>query len=478
MTVDTSKFTPAEVLKFAEENGCTYLDIRFMDMPGLWHHYSFPITMLTEEKFETGFGFDGSSMRGWKSIHDSDMLVIPDPTTAFIDPFMEERTLVLIADVYDPITKEDFARDPRNIAKRAEAYLKSTGIADTCYIGPECEFFVFDDIRYNTSINESYFHIDSDEGSWNSGRKEEGGNLGYKPRTKGGYFPCPPVDSLHDMRGEMTTIMQQIGIIIECHHHEVATGGQCEIDMRFDSLVRMADKVMKYKNVVKNVANRWGKTATFMPKPLYGDNGTGMHCHLSLWKGGKNLFSGDKYAGMSDTGLYAIGGILKHAHAILAISNPTTNSYRRLVPGYEAPVRLAYSSRNRSASIRIPMFDSSPKAKRFEFRCPDPSSNPYLVFAALCMAVIDGIQNRIDPGQPLDKDIYDLPPEEAKNVPSTPATLAHALEALEADHEWLTRGGVFSEDLINAWISYKRKHEVEAMALRPHPYEFNLYFDC
>ncbi len=478
MSVDTSKFGPKDVLEYASEQGCSFLDLRFTDMLGMWHHYSFPIGQLTEEKFEAGFGFDGSSMRGWKAINDSDMIVIPDPTTAFIDPFMEERTLVLTADILDPITREDFTRDPRNVCKRAENWLAASGLADTVYVGPEAEFFIFDEIRHSTGINESYYHIDSDEGCWNSGRKEEGGNLGYKPRLKGGYFPLPPGDSLHDIRAEMVTVMQAIGLNIECHHHEVATGGQCEIDMRYDSMLRMADNMQKYKYVVRNVARQWGKTATFMPKPLFGDNGTGMHCHLSFWKGSTPLFAGDKYAGVSDACLWAIGGLLAHAPALLALTNPTTNSYRRLVPGYEAPVRLAYSSRNRSASIRIPMYDSSPKAKRLEFRCPDPSCNPYLAFAALCMAMADGIQNRIDPGQPLDKDIYDLPPEEAKNVPSTPATLAHALDALEQDHEFLTKGGVFSPDLINAWIGYKRKNEVEAIALRPHPYEFNMYYDC
>ncbi len=465
------------VIEFAKKQGCRYLDIRFMDLPGLWQHYTFPIQQLTEDKFEDGFGFDGSSIRGWKAINDSDMIVIPDPTSAFVDPFMNDKTLVLIGDIFDPITKEDFPRDPRNIARRVETYLRSTGIADTCFVGPEAEFFVFDDVRYDQTLNSGYYFLDSKEGAWNSGREEPGGNLAYKPRVKGGYFPVPPSDSLHGLRAEMVNVMQQLGLDVECHHHEVGTGGQCEIDMRYDSLVSMADSLMVYKYVVKNVARGHGSTATFMPKPLFGDNGTGMHCHLSLWKDDKPLFAGDAYAGLSDLALYAIGGILKHAPALLALTNPTTNSYRRLVPGYEAPVRLAYSSRNRSASIRIPMYSNSPKAKRLEFRCPDPSCNPYLAFSAMCMAMIDGIQNRIDPGQPLDKDIYDLPKEELLNVPSTPASLEEALRALEEDHEFLTRGEVFSEDVLQAWIGYKYEHEVKAMALRPHPFEFIQYFD-
>lgn len=468
--------TPSEVLALMKKKEVRVVDLRFMDMPGLWQHLSVPSGMLTEDSFEDGFGFDGSSIRGWKKISESDMIIVPEPATAFIDPFMQVPTLVMICNIRDPITREDYNRDPRNIARKAENYMRSTGLAEICYVGPECEFFIFDDIRFDQTTNSGYYYIDSNEGRWNSGRVENP-NLGYKPRKKEAYFPVPPMDSLQDIRTEMMLALEDAGIDVEAHHHEVATGGQSEIDMRFDSLVRMADKVLQYKYIVKNVARRHNKTVTFMPKPLWDDNGTGMHCHVSLWRGGKNLFAGDGYGGMSEMAMYAIGGIIHHASAILAITNPTTNSYKRLVPGFEAPVRLAYSSRNRSAAIRIPVLSQSPKAKRFEFRCPDPSCNPYLAFSAILMAALDGIQNRIHPGEPLDRDIYDMAPEELKNVPGTPGSLEEALKALEADHEFLLRGDVFSEDVIEAWIRYKMDHEVTPVRCRPHPYEFALYYD-
>ena len=468
--------TPKEVLEFAKANGVKMVDLKFLDLPGLWQHFSVPISELDESSFDDGFGFDASSIRGWQPINASDMLVIPDPETAVIDPFMEVPTLSLVCNIVDPITRERYTRDPRYIAQKAEEYLKFTGIADTSYFGPEAEFFIFDDIRYDSASNYSYYFIDSDEGIWNSGR-EEGPNLGYKIRHKEGYFPVPPSDTLQDIRTEMALVMEQVGIRVECQHHEVATAGQAEIDMRFAPLVKMGDQLMWFKYIIKNVARRHGKTVTFMPKPLYGDNGSGMHTHVSLWKDGKPLFAGDRYAGLSEMALYAIGGILKHAPALCAFTNPTTNSYKRLVPGYEAPVNLAYSSRNRSAAIRIPMYSTSPKAKRLEFRTPDPSCNGYLAFSAILMAVLDGIENRLDPGEPLDKDIYALSPEELKNVPSTPGSLEEALDALEKDHEFLLKGGVFTRDVIDMWIEYKRLREVDPVKLRPHPYEFHLYFD-
>jgi len=468
--------TPKEVLEFAETHKAKMLDLKFMDFPGMWQHFSVPIHQLSEDSFEEGFGFDGSSIRGWQAIHTSDMLVIPDPNTAVIDPIMEAPTLSLICNIVDPITKERYTRDPRNIAQKAEAYLKSTGIADQAFIGPEAEFFIFDDIRYDSKENCAYYFIDSIEGQWNTGA-EEMPNLGYKPRYKEGYFPVPPTDSLQDLRTEMVLIMEKAGIEIEAQHHEVATAGQAEIDIRFSPLTEMADKLMMYKYIIKNVARQHGKTVTFMPKPIFGDNGSGMHTHQSLWKGGKPLFAGSGYAGLSDIGLYYIGGILKHAAALCALVAPTTNSYKRLVPGYEAPVNLAYSSRNRSAGIRVPMYSPSPKAKRAEVRFPDCTCNGYLAFAAMLMAGLDGIQNKIDPGQPLDKDIYELGPEELKDVPSVPASLEKALDALEADHEFLLKGDVFTPDAIEVWLSYKRKREVDAVRLRPHPYEFTLYYD-
>ena len=468
--------TPKEVLEFSKKNNAKMLDLKFMDFPGIWQHTSFPIPQLEESSFENGFGFDGSSIRGWQPIHASDMLLIPDPATAVMDPFTKEPTLSMICNVVDPITKERYSRDPRFIAQKAEAYLKSTGIADTSYMGPEAEFFIFDDIRYDTKEQCSYYFIDSKEGKWNSG-KEENPNLGYKPRYKEGYFPVPPTDSLMDIRAEMSLTMMSIGIDIECQHHEVATAGQCEIDMRFAPLTKCADNLMWYKYIVKNVARRNNKTATFMPKPIWNDNGSGMHTHQSLWKGGKPLFAGNAYGGLSQLALYYIGGILKHAHALAAIVAPTTNSYKRLVPGFEAPVNLAYSSRNRSASVRVPMYSPSPKAKRVEVRFPDPSCNGYLAFAAMLLAGLDGVQNKIDPGEPLDKDIYALGPEELKNVPSLPGSLEDALDALEKDQDFLLKGDVFTQDAIDMWLEYKREKEVNQMRLRPHPYEFGLYFD-
>jgi glutamine synthetase len=468
--------TPKEVLALCREKDVKSVDLRFMDFPGLWQHFTIPVDKLTEDVFEDGLGFDGSSIRGWQRINESDMLIIPQPETATLDPFCEIRTLSMICNIQDPVTREDYSRDPRNVARKAVNYLKSTGIADTCFVGPEAEFFIFDDIRFDQSANHGFYYIDSNEGQWNRGR-EEGPNLGYKLRFKEGYFPVPPADQQMDIRNEMMHALIDSGIEIEAQHHEVATGGQAEIDMKFDTLVTMADKMMMYKYIIKNVARKHGKVVTFMPKPLFGDNGSGMHCHLSLWKGGDPLFAGSGYAGLSDMALYAIGGLLRHAPALCAFTNPTTNSYKRLVPGYEAPVNLAYSQRNRSASCRIPMYSPNPKAKRVEYRCPDPSCNPYLAFSALLMAMLDGIQNKIDPGEPLDKDIYDLSPEEMKNVPTTPGALDEALAALRADHEFLLRGDVFTADVIDTWIWYKTENEVDAMRLRPHPYEFCLYFD-
>ena len=468
--------TPKEVLALIREKDVKAVDLRFMDFPGLWQHFTIPAETLTESTFEEGLGFDGSSIRGWKAINESDMLVLPQPETSFLDPFCVESTLTIICNIQDPLTKEDYSRDPRNVARKAVNFMKSTGVADIAYFGPELEFFVFDDVRFDQNQYSGYYYLDSVEGAWNSGRDEKP-NLGHKIRYKEGYFPTPPTDSLQDIRTEMMLTMIQCGIPIEAQHHEVATGGQCEIDMRFSPLVEMADKVLKYKYVVKNVARKHGKTATFMPKPLFQDNGSGMHVHSSLWKNGVNLFAGSGYAGLSDMGLYAIGGLLKHAPALCAFTNPTTNSYKRLVPGYEAPVNLAYSRRNRSASIRIPVYSPNPKAKRIEFRCPDGSSNPYLVFSAMLMAMIDGIKNKMRPGEPLDKDIYDLSPEELKGVPKTPGALDEALDCLEKDNDFLLQGDVFTPDVISTWIWYKREKEVDAIRLRPHPYEFYMCFD-
>jgi glutamine synthetase len=467
---------PKEVIEFAKNKGAKILDLRFMDFPGLWQHLSVPISELTDGLFTDGHGFDGSSIRGWQAINASDMLIIPDPNTAQIDPFLQSPTLVMVCDVVDPITRENYSRDPRNIAKKAEAYLKASGVADVAYFGPEAEFFIFDDIRFDSTENSCYYFVDSVEGQWNTGRVE-GPNLGYKPRYKEGYFPVPPMDSQQDLRSEMVLLMEAVGIQVETHHHEVATAGQAEIDMRFDSLVNMADKLQWYKYIIKQVARSHNKTATFMPKPLFNDNGSGMHTHQSLWKGGQPLFAGDGYAGVSQTCLHYIGGILKHAPALCAFVAPTTNSYKRLVPGFEAPVNLAYSSRNRSAGVRIPMYSPSPKAKRIEVRFPDPACNAYLAFSAMLMAGLDGIENRIDPGEPLDKDIYGLSPAELSKVPSVPGSLEGALSALESDHEFLIKGDVFTQDVIETWLEYKRDKEIDSVRLRPHPYEFKLYFD-
>ena len=468
--------TPKETIEMARENGVRVVDLRFMDFPGLWQHFTVPISELEESSFEDGFGFDGSSIRGWQPIHASDMLVVPDAATAKIDPFYETKTLVLICNIVDPITREAYSRDPRNIAQKAEAYLKNTGIGDTAYFGPEAEFFIFDDIRFESSRNGAFYFVDSVEGIWNSGRDEEP-NLAYKPRHKEGYFPVPPMDKFQDLRTDMLLTLENLGIDVECQHHEVATAGQAEIDMRFKPLLQMADQLMWFKYVLKNVARLNNRAVTFMPKPLFEDNGTGMHTHLSIWKGGEPLFAGDKYAGISQEALYAIGGILKHCKAVCAFTNPTTNSYKRLVPGFEAPVNLAYSSRNRSAAIRIPMYSPSPKAKRIEFRTPDPSCNGYLAFSAMLMAALDGIENKIDPGDPLDKDIYGLSPEELAEIPSAPGSLDEAIEALKNDHEFLLKGDVFTQDAIDMWIEYKTENEINEIRLRPHPHEFFLYFD-
>ena len=468
--------TPKDIVKFIETEGIEVVDLRFMDFPGLWQHFSVPAREMDEKAFDSGLGFDGSSIRGWQAINESDMLVKPVPESAFVDPFLAAKTLVLLCNICDPVTGEDYTRDPRNIARKAVAYLKGTGIGDTANFGPEAEFFIFDDIRFDQNEHEGYYHIDSVEGRWNSGRAE-GPNLGYKPRYKEGYFPVPPTDSMQDIRSEMMLALESVGVPIECQHHEVATGGQAEIDMRFAPLVTMADNLLKYKYVIKNTARKYGKTVTFMPKPLFNDNGTGMHVHISIWKGDENLFAGEGYAGMSEAAMYAIGGILKHAPSLLAFTNPTTNSYKRLVPGFEAPVNLAYSRRNRSAAVRLPMYSPSAKAKRLEFRCPDPSCNGYLAMSAILMAALDGIQNKIDPGEPLDKDIYDLPPEELAKVPTTPGSLREALQALSEDHDYLLKGDVFTPDVVETWISYKMENEVTAVDLRPHPWEFALYYD-
>jgi len=468
--------TPKEVVELMKNEKVEIVDLRFMDFPGLWQHFSVPPREIEEDTFEAGLGFDGSSIRGWQSINESDMLVKPVAETAFIDPFFAAKTLVMICNICDPVTGEDYTRDPRNIARKAANYLKASGIADIAYFGPEAEFFIFDDIRFDQNEHEGYYHIDSVEGRWNSGRMENP-NLGYKPRYKEGYFPAPPTDSQQDIRSEMVLTLEKIGVLIETQHHEVATAGQAEIDMRFAPLVEMADNVLKYKYVIKNTARKYDKTVTFMPKPIFNDNGSGMHVHFSLWKGGENLFAGDGYAGLSEMALYAIGGLLKHTPSLLAFTSPTTNSYKRLVPGFEAPVNLAYSRRNRSACCRIPMYSPSAKAKRVEFRCPDPSCNPYLGFSAMLMAAIDGIQNKIHPGEPMDKDLYDLEPEELAKVPQTPGSLREVLNALEADHKYLLMGDVFTPDVIETWISYKMTNEVQAIDLRPHPWEFALYYD-
>jgi glutamine synthetase len=470
---------PKEVIDFAKKNGALFVDLKFVDFPGIWQHTTVPVHRLEESSFEEGFGFDGSSIRGWQPINASDMLIIPDPETAKMDPFTAHPTLSLVCSVSDPITNQPYSRDPRYVAKKAEAYLRQTGIADTVFFGPEAEFFLFDNVKYEVGPQGAMYSVDSDEAIWNSGKDDKDGkNLGYKVRHKEGYFPVAPTDTLVDIRAEIMLALQASGIEVEVGHHEVATAGQCEIDCKFNRLTACGDQLLWFKYVVKNVAKKFGKSATFMPKPLYGDNGSGMHCHQSLWKEGKPLFAGDGYAGMSNLGLWYIGGILKHAKALAALTNPTTNSYRRLVPGFEAPVNLAYSSRNRSASIRIPVAGvNSPKARRIEVRFPDPSCNPYLAFAAMMMAGLDGIQNKIDPGDPLDKDIYALSPEELAEVPHMPGSLEEALGNLEKDHEFLLRGDVFTKDVIATWLEYKRDRELNQVRLRPVPYEFFLYYD-
>ena len=463
------------VLEFAGKHDVKILDLRFTDTPGLWHHISYPIEQLTEASFEDGFGIDGSSIRGWTAIQESDMILMPDAGTHLLDPFTDVPTLVLVCDVIDPVTKQPYDRDPRHIARKAEIHLASTGIADTANFGAEAEFFIFDNVRFDQREQHGFYYIDAEEGRWNSGRAEN--NLGYRPRFKEGYFPVPPTDHYQDLRTEMVLTMQGCGMEVECHHHEVATGGQTEIDLKFDSLLRSADKILLYKYIVKNVANHYGKTVTFMPKPIFGDNGSGMHTHQSLWKSGEPLFAGDGYAGMSQLALWYVGGLIKHGPALAAIIAPTTNSYKRLVPGFEAPVNLAYSRRNRSAACRIPMYSSSPTARRVEFRPPDPSCNPYLAFAAMLMAGLDGIENKMDPGPPMDKDIYELDPEELSSMPSMPGSLEDALDALERDHAFLLKGDVFTEELLRAYVDYKRSKEVDAIRLRPHPWEFALYYD-
>ena len=472
-------FTSAEeVLRFIQEEDVKFIDVRFCDLPGVMQHFNVPAAHVDEALFTEGQMFDGSSIRGFQAIHESDMKIIPDVTTAFIDPYRAEKTLVINFSIRDPFTNEPYSRDPRQIAAKAEAYLATTGIADTAFFAPEAEFYIFDDVRFKTAQNEGYYHIDSIEGAWNTGRSEDGGNRGYKPRYKGGYFPVAPVDHLADLRDRMVLDLEEVGLEVERAHHEVGTAGQQEINYRFDTLLKAADDVMKFKYVIKNTAWAAGKTVTFMPKPLFGDNGSGMHVHQSLWKDGSPLFYDELgYGGLSDMARWYIGGLLKHAPSLLAFTNPTVNSYHRLVPGYEAPVNLVYSQRNRSACIRIPITGANPKAKRIEFRCPDPSSNPYLAFSAMLMAGLDGIKNKIEPPQPVDKDLYELPPDEAASIPQVPASLGEVLDALEADHDYLLEGGVFTPDLIETWIAYKRSAEIDPIRLRPHPHEFELYYD-
>ncbi len=470
--------SPADVLKTVADESYEYIDLRFCDLPGQVQHFTVPAHELSEDSFEDGFGFDGSSIRGFQAIQESDMLLLPDPDTAVDDPFRSRKTLILYCFVHDPVTGEPYSRDPRFVARKAEVHLQGTGIAETSYWGPEAEFYIFDSARFAQNEHSSFHYVDSEEGAWNSGRDEDGGNLGYKPRYKEGYFPVPPTDHFQDLRSEMVSVMESLGINIEVHHHEVGTAGQAEIDIRYDTLLRQADNVTLYKYITKSVAWRHGKTVTFMPKPIFEDNGSGMHTHQSLWNGDTPLFFDENgYAGLSDMARWYIGGLLEHAPSILAFAAPTTNSYRRLVPGYEAPVNLVYSQRNRSAAVRIPLYSNKPAAKRLEFRCPDPSCNPYLAFSAMLMAGLDGIQRQVEPREPVDKDIYDLPPEELDNLPSVPGSLEEALAALDADHDYLLQGGVFTEDLIETWIDYKVEREIDAVRLRPHPYEFYLYYD-
>jgi glutamine synthetase len=467
-----------EILRYIESEDVQFVDVRFCDLPGTVQHFTVPAQNFGENVFTDGLMFDGSSIRGFQQIHESDMLLLPDPSTAVIDPFRTHKTLNLTFFVHDPLTGEPYTRDPRNIARKAEDYLRGTGIADTAFFGPEAEFYIFDSARYQTGSNEGYYHIDSIEGAWNTGREEPGGNLGNKPRYKGGYFPVPPMDHYTDLRSEMVQRLIEVGLEVEMQHHEVGTAGQAEIDIRFGPLLHMADNLLLYKYVVKSTALAAGKTVTFMPKPLFGDNGSGMHCHQSLWKDGAPLFYDESgYAGLSDMGRYYVGGLLAHAPSLLAFTNPTVNSYHRLVPGYEAPVNLVYSQRNRSACIRIPITGPSPKAKRLEFRVPDPSANPYLAFAAMLMAGLDGIKNKIEPPDPVDKDLYELPPDQARAIPQVPGSLEKVLDNLEADHEFLLEGGVFTPDLIDTWLTYKRENELDPIRLRPHPHEFELYYD-
>lgn len=470
---------PSEVLAYITEHEIRFLDIRFTDLPGVQQHFNIPASTVDEEFFEIGQLFDGSSIRGFASIHESDMQLIPDVTTAYVDPFRAEPTLVMVFDIYNPRTGEIYKRDPRQVAKKAEAYLASTGIADTAFFAPEAEFYIFDDVRYEVQAHRSFYQVDAEEGAWNSAREEQGGNLGNKTPYKGGYFPVSPVDKHADLRDAICVQLIDSGFNLERSHHEVGTGGQGEINYRFDTMVHAADDILKFKYIVKNVAEEWGKVATFMPKPLYGDNGSGMHTHQSLWKDGDPLFYDEAgYGSLSDTARWYIGGLLAHANSLAAFTNPTANSYHRLVKGFEAPINLVYSAGNRSAAIRIPITGSNPKAKRIEFRAPDASSNPYLAFAAQLMAGLDGIQNRIEPHEPIDKDLYELPPEEAKSIPQLATSLTEALDALEADHDYLTQGGVFDEELIETWIAYKRETEVIPLAQRPHPYEYELTFGC
>ena len=469
--------TPADVMAMLGE-GVEFIDLRFCDLPGQVQHFTVPASELDLDAFQDGFGFDGSSIRGFQEIQESDMILKPDPDTALIDPFMERKTLLLYCFVHDPISHEPYTRDPRYVAKKAEQYLLGTGLADTSYWGPEAEFYIFDSARFDQNQFSAFYEVDSAEGAWNTGAEEDGRNLAYKPRYKEGYFPVPPTDHYQDLRSEMSAVLEEAGIKVEVHHHEVGTAGQAEIDIRYTTLLRQADNVTLFKYIVKNVAWQYGKTVTFMPKPIFEDNGSGMHTHQSLWKDGVPLFYDETgYAGLSDMARWYIGGLLKHAPAILAFAAPTTNSYRRLVPGYEAPVNLVYSQRNRSAAIRIPLYSQKPALKRLEFRCPDPAANAYLAFSAMLMAGLDGVENQIEPPPPVDKDIYDLPPEELKNLPSVPGSLEEALAALEADHDFLFKGDVFTPDLIEAWLDYKRDHEIDPVRLRPHPYEFHLYYD-
>jgi glutamine synthetase len=472
-------FTNAdEVLAYIRDNDVKFVDVRFCDLPGIMQHFNTPASSFTEQVFNDGLAFDGSSIRGFQAIHESDMLLLPDPATAVVDPFRKEKTLNINFFIHDPLTREAYSRDPRNLARKAEDYLRSTGVADTAYFGAEAEFYIFDSVRFDTNQNSGYYYVDSQAGAWNSGREEEGGNRGYKVRYKGGYFPVPPYDQYADIRDSMVTNLQNVGLEIERAHHEVGTAGQAEINYKFDSLLHAADSLMLFKYVVKNTGWALGKTVTFMPKPLFGDNGSGMHCHQSLWKDGSPLFYDEVgYGGLSDTARYYIGGLLTHAPSLLAFTNPTTNSYHRLVPGYEAPVNLVYSQRNRSAACRIPITGANAKAKRVEFRVPDPSCNPYLAFSAMLMAGLDGIRNKIEPPTPIDKDLYELPPDEAKGIPTVPASLEAVLDNLEADHDYLLEGGVFTPDLLETWLTWKRENEVDAIRLRPHPHEFAMYYD-